>query len=311
MEKQILIGKDAQQALIKGVNLVADVVKTTLGPNGRTVVIKNQNFYPHVTKDGVTVAKYVESNDPDINVGCELMREVALKTGEIAGDGTTTATVLAQAMIKEAEIQLGGSDWENTNINEFRSGMRAALGIALKTISAKALPAKSLKKLQHIANISSNGDRVVSSLVSSLMYKIGVNGQVSIENSKTFETKTSVLPGYQIDRGMVSMEFVNNTAKLTSELNNPKIFITDQKLVYFKQINRLLASLQNTPGVPLLIICEDIEGEALKTLAVNTARGNISCCVIKAPQSGNMRSLLLDDIAVYTNATVVSDSQGS
>lgn len=306
---KILIGEEARASLIKGANHLADTVKVTLGPQGKNVIIsKNGNI--HTTKDGVTVAKSIYLADNAENIGAQMVKEVASKTGDVAGDGTTTSVVLAQAIMNQwTEMKNSG---QIVHINKFKKGIEKALKIVLETIKEKAVKIESVEELQLIAEISSNGDSEIAKLVAETIWRIGVDGLITIEDSKNFETHVVNVDGMQIDRGVIHPGFITNHGNLTCELTKPLIVLTDKKLSFLKDLMPVLKDLQaeNSPYKSLLIICEDMDGEALATLIYNNEKGTIPCCVIKRPESGTLSDFIMGDIATLTDGTYLSDAYG-
>ena len=290
----------------KGVDTLSDAVKVTLGPKGRNVVIEKKFGAPHVTKDGVTVAKEIELEDPIENMGAQMVKEVASKTADIAGDGTTTATVLAQAMIAEGLKNVAAG----ANPMDLKRGIdKAVISVveSLKKQSEKI--GNDNKKIEQVASISANNDASIGALIAQAMAKVGKEGVITVEEAKGTDTTVEVVEGMQFDRGYISPYFVTNSEKMQAELSNPFILIYDKKISSMKDILHILEKVAQS-GRPLLIIAEDLEGEALATLVVNKLRGTIKVAAVKAPGFGDRRKEMLQDIAILTAGTVVSEEQG-
>ena len=295
---------DARQALEAGVNQLADTVKVTLGPKGRNVVLDKGYGAPLITNDGVTIAKEIELEDPFENMGAQLVREVAIKTNDVAGDGTTTATVLAQAMINEGMKNLTAG----ANPIVLRKGMKKATDLVVEELKTMSSPVTGKSHIAKIAAISSGSDEV-GTMVADAMEKVSENGVISIEESKTMKTELDVVTGMQFDRGYVSSYMVTDTEKMEAKLENPYILITDKKISNIQDILPVLEEIVKA-GRALLIIAEDVEGEALTTLIVNKLRGTFNVVAIKAPGYGDRRKEMLKDIACVTGATVISEEIG-
>ena len=296
----------AREALLRGVNKLADAVKVTLGPKGRNVMISKSYGAPAVTKDGVTVAKEVELDDHFENMGAQMTREVASKTSDVAGDGTTTATVLAQAIAREGlkVVEAGANPMDvKRGIDQAVSSILAAVDKAAKKVSGKA-------EIAQVASISANNDEEIGNLIADAMERVGNDGVITIEESKTAETTLEVVDGMQFDRGYLSPYFVTNTEKMEVSLEDPYILLYDKKIGNMKDLLPILEGVVKT-GRPLLIVAEDVEGEALATLVVNKIRGALKVAAVKAPGFGDRRKAMLEDIAILTGGQVVSEETGS
>lgn len=304
MAKQIKYGVDARKALESGVNQLADTVRVTLGPKGRNVVLDKSFGAPLITNDGVTIAKEIELEDAFENMGAQLVKEVATKTNDVAGDGTTTATVLAQAMINEGMKNLAAG----ANPIVLRKGMKKATEAALEAIKNMSEPIKGKASIARVAAISA-ADDVVGEMVADAMEKVSNNGVITIEESKTMMTELDLVEGMQFDRGYISAYMCNDMEKMEANLDDPYILITDKKISSIQEILPLLEQVVQS-GARLLIIAEDIEGEALTTLIVNKLRGTFNVVGVKAPGYGDRRKEMLQDIAVLTGGTVISDELG-
>ena len=304
MAKQIKYGVEARKALEAGVNQLADTVRVTLGPKGRNVVLDKSFGAPLITNDGVTIAKEIELEDPFENMGAQLVREVATKTNDVAGDGTTTATVLAQAMIHEGMKNLAAG----ANPIVLRKGMKKATDEAVKAIAEMSEPISSKDQIARVAAISAASDEV-GEMVADAMEKVTNDGVITIEESKTMKTELDLVEGMQFDRGYISAYMCTDMEKMEATLDDPYILITDKKIANINDILPLLEQIVKT-GAKLLIIAEDIEGEALTTLIVNKLRGTFSVVGVKAPGYGDRRKEMLKDIAILTGGTVISDELG-
>jgi chaperonin GroEL len=306
MAKQIFFDIEARNKMKKGVDILADAVKVTLGPKGRNVVIEKKFGAPAVTKDGVSVAKEIELEDAIENMGAQMVREVASKTADIAGDGTTTATVLAQAIIAEGLKNVAAG----ANPMDLKRGIdKAVIAIVdnLKKQSQKV--GNDNKKIEQVATISANNDNRIGALIAEAMAKVGNEGVITVEESKNTDTTVEVVEGMQFDRGYLNPYFVTNTEKMQVEMSNPYILIFDKKISMMKDILSILEKVVQS-GRPLLIIAEDVEGEALSTLVVNKLRGSLKIAAVKAPGFGDRRKEMLQDIAVLTGGIVISEEQG-
>ncbi len=304
MAKEIKYGVDARKALESGVNQLADTVRVTLGPKGRNVVLDKSYGAPLITNDGVTIAKEIELRDPFENMGAQLIREVASKTNDVAGDGTTTATVLAQAMVNEGMKNLAAG----ANPIVLRKGMQKATDAAVKSISKMSEPINGKDQIAKVAAISAS-DESVGQMVAEAMEKVSGNGVITIEESKTMQTELDLVEGMQFDRGYISAYMCTDMEKMEAELQDPYILITDKKISNIQEILPLLEQVVQN-GAKLLIIAEDIEGEALTTLIVNKLRGTFQVVGVKAPGYGDRRKEMLKDIAILTGGTVISDELG-
>ena len=304
MAKQIVYGEEARKALQRGVDQLADTVKITLGPKGRNVVLSKKFGAPLITNDGVTIAKEIELEDAFENMGAQLIREVSTKTNDVAGDGTTTATVLAQAMITEGIKNLAAG----ANPMVMRRGIQKAAEGAVEAIRTNSQPVSGSNDIARVGTVSS-GDEYIGKLIAEAMDKVGRAGVITIEESKTAETYTEVVEGMQFDRGYLSPYMVTDTEKMEANLEDPFILLYDKKISSIQDLVPLLETVMKQ-GAPLLIIAEDVEGDALATLVLNKLRGTINCVCIKAPGFGDRRKDMMGDIAVLTGATVVSSDLG-
>ena len=304
MAKQILYGEDARKAIEKGINSLADTVKITLGPKGRNVVLDKKYGTPLITNDGVTIAKDIELEDPFENMGAQLLKEVATKTNDTAGDGTTTATLLAQAIIREGLKNLAAG----ANPMILKNGIEKATIKAVEGLKELSRPITSKNAIAQVASISA-GDSKVGEMISEAMEKVGKDGVITVEDSKTMDTQLVVVEGMQFDRGYASAYMVTDTDKMEAVLDDPVILITDKKISNIQDILPLLEKIAQT-GKKLLIIAEDVEGEALTTLVLNKLRGTFTCVAVKAPGFGDRRKEMLRDIAILTGGQVISDELG-
>ncbi|MCQ2188995.1 MAG: chaperonin GroEL [Paludibacteraceae bacterium] len=306
MAKEIKFDIEARDLLKKGVDELANAVKVTLGPKGRNVIIEKKFGAPHITKDGVSVAKEIELSDPYQNMGAQIVKEVASKTNDKAGDGTTTATVLAQSIITVGLKNVAAG----ANPMDLKRGIDKAVAKVVDSIKAQAKEVgDDNQKIEQVATISANNDSEIGKLIASAMAKVKKEGVITVEEAKGTDTTVDVVEGMQFDRGYLSPYFVTNTEKMECEMENPFVLIHDKKISNLKDILPLLeASVQ--AGRPLLVIAEDIDGEALTTLVVNRLRGSLKICAVKAPGFGDRRKEMLQDIAVLTGGTVVSEEQG-
>ncbi len=306
MAKEIKFDIEARDLLKKGVDELANAVKVTLGPKGRNVIIEKKFGAPHITKDGVSVAKEIELSDPYQNMGAQIVKEVASKTNDKAGDGTTTATVLAQSIITVGLKNVAAG----ANPMDLKRGIDKAVAKVVESIKTQAKEVDDdIKKIEQVATISANNDSEIGKLIADAMAKVKKEGVITVEEAKGTNTTVDVVEGMQFDRGYLSPYFVTNTEKMECEMENPFILIHDKKISNLKDILPLLeASVQ--AGRPLLIIAEDIDGEALTTLVVNRLRGSLKICAVKAPGFGDRRKEMLQDIAILTGGTVISEEQG-
>ena len=304
MAKEIKYGAEARKALETGVNKLADTVSVTLGPKGRNVVLDKSYGAPLITNDGVTIAKEIELEDPFENMGAQLVKEVATKTNDVAGDGTTTATVLAQAMINEGMKNLAAG----ANPIILRKGMKKATDTAVDAIKAMSSKVNGKQHIARVASISA-GDDTVGNMVADAMEKVSGDGVITIEESKTMQTELDLVEGMQFDRGYISAYMATDMDKMEASLDEPYILITDKKISNIQDILPLLEQVVQS-GAKLLIIAEDIEGEALTTLIVNKLRGTFNVVAVKAPGYGDRRKAMLEDIAILTGGQVISDELG-
>ena len=304
MAKEIKYGSDARKALEAGVNKLADTVRVTIGPKGRNVVLEKSYGAPLITNDGVTIAKEIELADGFENMGAQLIKEVAAKTNDVAGDGTTTATVLAQAMVNAGMKNLAAG----ANPIVLRKGMKKATDKTVEALLAMAKPVEGKTQIARVAAVSS-GDEEVGNMVADAMEKVSNDGVITIEESKTMQTELDLVEGMQFDRGYLSAYMATDMEKMEAVLDNPFILITDKKISNIQDLLPLLEQIVQS-GAKLLIIAEDIEGEALTTLIVNKLRGTFSVCAVKAPGYGDRRKEMLRDIAILTGGTVISDDLG-
>lgn len=303
--KELRFSQDARSAILAGVNVLADAVKVTLGPKGRNVVIEKSFGAPNVTKDGVTVAKEIELSDKFENMGAQMVREVASKTNDDAGDGTTTATVLAQAIYREgAKVVAAGH-----NPMELKRGIDKAVTAVVNELKKIAKPIKDDKEVAQVGTISANNDPEIGAIIADAMKSVGKEGVITVEESKTAETTLDKVEGMQFDRGYLSPYFVTNPEKMEVELDNAYILIYDKKVSSMKDLLPVLEQVVQQSR-PLMIIAEDVDGEALATLVVNKLRGTIKVCAVKAPGFGDRRKDMLQDIATLTNGKVISDDMG-
>ena len=306
MSKMIFFDIEARNKMKKGVDILSDAVKVTLGPKGRNVVIERKFGAPTVTKDGVTVAKEIELEDPIENMGAQMVKEVASKTADIAGDGTTTATVLAQAIISEGLKNVAAG----ANPMDLKRGIDKAVIAIVENLKKQSEKIGSdSKKIEQVASISANNDKAIGALIAQAMAKVGKEGVITVEEAKGTDTTVDVVEGMQFDRGYISPYFVTNSEKMQVELSNPYILIYDKKISTMKDILHILEKVAQTSR-PLVIIAEDLDGEALATLVVNKLRGTIKVAAVKAPGFGDRRKEMLQDIAILTAGIVVSEEQG-
>ena len=304
--KVLLYDEDARKAILKGVNTLADAVKITLGPKGRNVIIEKSWGAPTVTKDGVTVAKEIELEDRFENMGAQMVREVASKTSDVAGDGTTTATLLAQAIYREgAKTVAAGS-----NPMDVKRGIEKAVEVVVKELRNLSKPTKDQKEISQVGTISANNDETIGNIIAEAMGKVGKEGVITVEEAKGLETELEIVEGMQFDRGYLSPYFVTNAEKMTVNLEDCFILIHEKKVSNMKDLLPVLEQIAKS-GKPLLIIAEDIEGEALATLVVNKIRGTLHVAAVKAPGFGDRRKAMLEDIAILTGGTLISEEMGA
>ena len=306
MAKQILFDTSARDQLKNGVDQLANAVKVTLGPKGRNVVIDKKFGSPNITKDGVTVAKEIELKDPVENMGAQMVKEVASKTADLAGDGTTTATVLAQAIVSGGIKNVAAG----ANPMDLKRGIDKAVEAVKQNLKKQSeVVGDDLDKIGQVASISANNDEVIGALIADAMKKVGRNGVITVEEAKGTETEVKTVEGMQFDRGYLSPYFVTNTEKMEADLDSPYILICDKKISNMKELLPVLEQTAQT-GKPLVIISEEVEGEALATLVVNKIRGSLKVAAVKAPGFGDRRKAMLQDIAILTGGTVISEEQG-
>ena len=304
MAKQVIHGEDSRAAILRGINQLADAVKITLGPKGRNVVIDKKFGSPTITKDGVTVAKEIELKDALENMGAQMVREVASKTSDVAGDGTTTATVLAQAIFREGVKTVAAG----ANPMALKRGIDKAVERATEEIKRLAKPVKG-DMIAQVGTVSANGDQTIGNIIAEAMNKVGKDGVITVEESKTMETSLEVVEGMQFDRGYLSPYFVTDPERMEAVLENPLILINEKKISSMKDLLPLLEQVAKM-GKPMLIIAEDVEGEALATLVVNKLRGTLNIGAVKAPGFGDRRKAMLEDIAILTGGKVISEDLG-
>ena len=304
MAKEVKFNEEARKKMEEGINKLSNAVKVTLGPKGRNVVLDKKFGSPLITNDGVTIAKEIELEDPYENMGAQLVKEVATKTNDIAGDGTTTATLLAQAIIREGLKNVAAG----ANPMIIQKGIKKAVERAVEGIKEFSKVVETKESIAQVAAISA-ADEEVGKLISDAMQKVGKDGVITVEESKSMGTTLDVVEGMQFDRGYVSPYMVTNTEKMEAELEDPYILITDKKITNIQEVLPILEQIVQQ-GKPLLIIADDVEGEAMATLVVNKLRGTFNCVAVKAPAFGDRRKDMLQDIAILTGATVVSDELG-
>jgi chaperonin GroEL len=303
--KIIKYNAEAREKLRIGVDALANAVKVTLGPRGRNVAIEKKFGAPAVTKDGVTVAKEITLKDPLENLGAQMVKEVASKTADVAGDGTTTATVLAQAIFREGLKNVTAG----ANPMEIKRGIEEAVRVVVEELKKMSRPITSSKEIAQVATLSANGDETIGNLIAEAMEKVGKDGVITIEESRNIDTYVEVVEGMQFDRGYISPYFVTNPDKMVAELEDALILIHDKKISSMKDLLPILEQVVRV-NKPLLIIAEDVEGEALATLVVNKLRGTLRVAAVKAPGFGDRRKAMLEDIAILTGGTVISEEQG-
>jgi chaperonin GroEL len=305
MAKQIFFDTEAREKLKKGLDTLADAVKVTLGPKGRNVIIDKKFGAPAITKDGVTVAKEIELKDPIENMGAQLAKEVASKTADSAGDGTTTATVLAQAIFNAGLKNVAAG----ANPMDLKRGIDKAVHAVVNNLKTQSKSINSSQEIAQVATISANGDDEIGQMIANAMDKVGKEGVITVEEARGTETEVKTVEGMQFDRGYLSPYFVTNTENMEADLENAYILISEKKVSSMKELLPVLEAVAQT-GRPLLIIAEDVDGEALATLVVNKIRGALKVCAVKAPGFGDRRKAMLEDIAVLTNGTVISEERG-
>ncbi|HEX7124558.1 MAG TPA: chaperonin GroEL, partial [Thermodesulfobacteriota bacterium] len=303
--KQIKFDAEARNSILQGVNTLADAVKVTLGPKGRNVVIEKSFGAPTVTKDGVTVAKEIELEDKFQNMGAQMVREVAAKTSDVAGDGTTTATVLAQAIFREgSKVVAAGA-----NPMDVKRGIDKAVEATVEALKQLSTPTKGKKEIAQVGTISANGDETIGHIIAEAMEKVGKEGVITVEEAKSMETTLEVVEGMQFDRGYLSPYFVTDPERMEAVLEDPYILIHEKKISAMKDLLPLLEQVARA-GKPLLIIAEEVEGEALATLVVNKLRGTLAVCAVKAPGFGDRRKAMLEDIAILTGGRMIAEELG-
>ena len=303
--KQVVFGDAGRNKLVEGVNVLADAVKVTLGPKGRNVVIEKSFGSPHVTKDGVTVAREIELEDKLANMGAQMLKEVASKTADNAGDGTTTATVLAQSIVKEGMKYVVSGH----NPMDLKRGIDQAVTAAVAELTRISKPCTTTKEIAQVGSISANSDADIGNIIAEAMEKVGKEGVITVEDGKGLQNELDVVEGMQFDRGYLSPYFINTPDKQVSILDNPFILLVDKKISNIRDLIPVLEQVAKA-SKPLLIISEDVEGEALATLVVNTMRGIIKACAVKAPGFGDRRKAMLEDIAILTGGTVIAEEIG-
>ncbi len=303
--KDVKFSTDARDRMLRGVDILANAVKVTLGPKGRNVVLDKSFGAPRITKDGVTVAKDIELEDKFENMGAQMLREVASKTNDLAGDGTTTATVLAQAIVREGAKSVAAG----MNPMDLKRGIDLAVGKVIDDITKSARAVKSSKEVAQVGTISSNGDENIGSMIAEAMQRVGNEGVITVEEAKSLETDVDIVEGMQFDRGYISPYFVTNADKMIAELSDPYILIFEKKLSTLQSMLPVLEAVVQA-GKPLLIIAEEVEGEALATLVVNKLRGGLKVAAVKAPGFGDRRKAMLEDIAILTNGQMIAEDLG-
>ncbi len=304
MAKQVIHGEDSRQAILRGINQLADAVAITLGPKGRNVVIDKKFGSPTITKDGVTVAKEIELKEPLENMGAQMVREVASKTSDVAGDGTTTATVLARQIFKEGVKTVAAG----ANPMALKRGIEKAVEKAVAAIKDQAKPVKG-DAIAQVGTVSANGDQTIGGIIAEAMKKVGKDGVITVEESKSLDTSLEVVEGMQFDRGYLSPYFVTDPERMEATLENALILLNEKKISSMKDLLPLLEQVAKL-GKPLLIVAEDVEGEALATLVVNKLRGTLQVCAVKAPGFGDRRKAMLEDIGILTGGKVISEDLG-
>ncbi|MEP3280621.1 MAG: chaperonin GroEL, partial [Stappiaceae bacterium] len=303
--KDVKFSSDAREKMLKGVDVLANAVKVTLGPKGRNVVIDKAFGAPRITKDGVTVAKEIELDDKFENMGAQMVREVASKTNDIAGDGTTTATVLAQSIVKEGAKYVAAG----MNPMDLKRGVDLATAAVVADLERQSKKISSSEEVAQVGTISANGDKQIGDDIAEAMQRVGNEGVITVEEAKSLESDLEVVEGMQFDRGYLSPYFVTNAEKMQAELEKPYILLHEKKLSNLQAMLPILESVVQSSR-PLIIIAEDVEGEALATLVVNKLRGGLKIAAVKAPGFGDRRKAMLEDIAILTGGTVISDDLG-
>ena len=305
MAKDVKFGDTARQKLLSGVNVLADAVKVTLGPKGRNVVLDKSFGAPTVTKDGVSVAKEIELEDKFENMGAQMVKEVASQTSDVAGDGTTTATVLAQSILNEGLKSVAAG----MNPMDLKRGVDKAVAAVVDEIEKDSVPCEDTKALAQVGTISANSDQDVGDKIAEAMDKVGKDGVITVEDGSGLEMELDTVEGMQFDRGYLSAYFINNQDSMSADLENPLILLFDKKISNIRDMLPLLESVAKA-GRPLLVIAEDVEGEALATLVVNNMRGIVKVAAVKAPGFGDRRKAMLEDIGILTGGTVISEEVG-
>jgi chaperonin GroEL len=305
MAKDIKYSQKAREAILRGVDTLADAVKVTLGPRGRNVILEKSFGSPTITKDGVTVAKEIELEDKFENMGAQMVKEVASKTSDVAGDGTTTATVLAQAIYKEGSKLVAAG----VNPMAIKRGIEKAVEAVVEELKKLSKPTKDQEEIAQVGTISANNDATIGNIIAEAMNKVGKEGVITVEEAKSMETTLEIVEGMQFDRGYTSPYFVTDPEKMTVNLSNPYILLNEKKVSGMKDLIPILEQIARM-GKPLLIIAEDVEGEALATLVVNKLRGTLQVCAVKAPGFGDRRKAMLEDIAILTGGKVISEDLG-
>ncbi|OGT70028.1 MAG: chaperonin GroL [Gammaproteobacteria bacterium RIFCSPLOWO2_02_FULL_56_15] len=303
--KEVRFGDDARARLVKGVNILANAVKMTLGPRGRNVILERSFGAPTVTKDGVSVAKEIELEDKFENMGAQMVKEVASKTSDVAGDGTTTATVLAQAIVREGLKAVAAG----TNPMEIKRGIDQAVEVAVHELKKLSKPCEDTKAIAQVGTISANSDETIGKIIAEAMEKVGKEGVITVEEGSGLENELEIVEGMQFDRGYLSPYFINSQETMSVELESPFILLHDKKISNVRELLPVLEGVAKS-GKPLLIVAEDVEGEALATLVVNNIRGIVKVCAVKAPGFGDRRKAMLEDIAILSGATVISEEVG-
>ncbi len=303
--KQLFFDEEARHAILKGVTTLTDAVKATLGPKGRNVIIDRKFGAPNITKDGVTVAKEIELKDPFENMGAQLVREVASKTSDAAGDGTTTATVIAYALYREGMKNVTAG----SNPMDLKRGIEKAVEVAVEELKSMSKPVQDKKEIAQVGTISANNDPSIGELISDAMDKVGKDGVITVEEAKSMATTLDIVEGMQFDRGYISPYFITDPERMECNLEDAYILIHDKKISSMRDLIPLLEQIAKM-GKPLLILAEDVEGEALATLVVNKLRGTLQICAVKAPGFGDRRKAMLEDIAILTGGTVISEDIG-
>src|SRR5665648_41357 len=303
--KEVKFGQDARERMLHGVDVLANAVKVTLGPKGRNVVLEKSFGAPRITKDGVTVAKEIELENKFENMGAQMLREVASKTADEAGDGTTTATLLAQAIVKEGAKSVAAG----SNPMDLKRGVDLAVATVIAELKAKSKKVTSNEEIAQVGTISANGDKEIGRFISEAMQKVGNDGVITVEEAKSLETELEVVEGMQFDRGYISPYFITDADKMRVELENPYILVDEKKLSNLQAMLPLLEAVVQS-GRPLLILSEDVEGEAIATLVVNKLRGGLKVAAVKAPGFGDRRKATLEDIAILTGGQLISEDLG-